>query len=31
MRIKEALITEAMDYYDENWNTELTNDASPTG
>ena len=31
MRIKEALTTEAMGYFDENWNTELTTDASPTG
>ena len=30
-RIKEALSTEAMGYFDENWNTELTTDASPTG
>jgi hypothetical protein len=31
MRIKEALTTEAMGHFDENWNTELTTDASPTG
>ena len=30
-RIKEALTTEAMGYFDENWQTELTTDASPTG
>ena len=29
--IKEALTKEAMGYFDENWNTELTTDASPTG
>jgi hypothetical protein len=30
-RIKEALTTEAMGYFDENWQTELTTDAGPTG
>ncbi len=30
-RIKEALSTEAMGYFDESWQTELTTDASPTG
>jgi len=30
-RIKDALSTEAMGYFDESWQTELTTNASPTG
>ena len=30
-RVKEALTTQAMGYFDEKWRTELTTDASPSG